>query len=58
MKEGLSIKSKSNNIESWSEEGLMLAEVGYNSMLFTVQVAHSYHVPLSISPDDIWTLVM
>ena len=49
---------KNSNIESWGDTGLMLPDAGYHSLLLTVQIAHSYHIPLQLSPDDIWALIM
>ena len=36
----------------------MINDTQYHAFLLAVQIAHSYHVPLQISPDDIWTLIM
>ena len=58
VKEGLAKKAKCDYIESYVEDGKMIADVGYHSFLLTVQIAHSYHIPIQMSPDDIWTLVM
>ena len=49
---------KNVHIESWGDAGLMLPDAGYHSLLLTVQVAHSYHIPLQMSPDDFWAMIM
>ena len=46
VKESLAKKTKCDCIESWSQGEKIIADVGYHSFLLTVQIAHSYHIPI------------
>ena len=63
IKEGLSALCGTDKIEASSNSCQLINGIGKNGkshhgLLLTVQLAHSHHHPLQLSPDCLWTMMM